>query len=50
MLLNNPSYSAEAGESLCNAETWLGETTGPNMQLLLKQAAAVDEMELCTLR
>lgn len=50
MLLNNLSYSAEARESLCNAETWLGETTGPDTRLLLKQAAAVDKMELCTLR
>lgn len=50
MLLNNLGYSAEARESLGNVETWLGETTGPNMQLLLKQAAAVDKMELCMLR
>lgn len=50
MLLNKFSYSAEARESLCNAETWLGETTGPDMQLLLKQAAALDKMELCMLR
>lgn len=48
--LNKCSYFAEVRESLCNAETWLGETTGPNTQLLLKQAAALDKMEPCTLR
>ena len=50
MLLNEISYSAEAREGLCNSETWLVETTGPDMQLLLKQAAALDKMELCMLR
>lgn len=49
-LLNKFNYSAEARESLCNSETWLVETTGPDMQLLLKQAAALDKMELCMLR
>jgi len=39
----------EARESLCNSETWLVETTGPDMQLLLKLAAALDKMELCIL-
>lgn len=49
-LLNKFSYSAEARESLGDPETWLGETTGPDMQLLLRQAAALDKMELCMLR